>query len=674
MYHFFTVLASIRFEKNVRLASLVAAFASLPRDASAGSCPFGYDSVAAVHQVDRQISNELYDAQNCDVVDYELVKEDLLHLMTDSQDFWPAEFGHYGGLFICLAWHCNGSYRRADGRGGCDGGRIRFNPERSWADNTNLDKALDLLEPIKLKYGDALSWGDLIVLSGDVAIESMGGPVLGFCGGRRDDADGTSSLQLGPTPEQESVAPCAVDGQCKEPLGATTMGLIYVNPEGPMGNPDPVGSVADVRDTFERMGMNDRETVALIGGGHAFGKTHGACPTGPGPDPTQDPLNPWPGTAWGNGYFKGLTSLEWEKFDGPGGHVQWRPVPDTTPPVRMLTADIALLHDPSYHNISLEFATNQTALDEEFSHAWYKLMSRDVGPVARCRGNNVPPAQPFQNPLPPTPATLPDFGAVRSDIRSLLTTSVDGLTSDSSNDGTPYNGALCVHAAWQCASTFRITDYAGGCNGVRIRFLPEKDWPVSAGVDQIIAALEPVKESYPTLSTADLIVLAGQVALEDAGNVTIDFVGGRTDAENGNGTEILAPRQYYNTTLIAVRDNIKILGVSPYEAVALAGRPRSVAQQKILGYSGSYSNNSLTLSNEYFQILLNETWTEVSEKEFKADGKDVYMMDTDLALLAAPELKEAVQLFASEENVFKHVFSSAWARVMTADHFNSSSY
>ncbi|EEY69350.1 catalase-peroxidase, putative [Phytophthora infestans T30-4] len=617
--------------------------------------------------VDRQISNELYDAQNCDVVDYELVKEDLLHLMTDSQDFWPAEFGHYGGLFICLAWHCNGSYRRADGRGGCDGGRIRFNPERSWADNTNLDKALDFRRSFR-EQGWPLCGVFVAVAASPLTVRVV--------------------YNWAPTPEPgECRSRAPVTASARTLLGSTTMGLIYVNPEGPMGNPDPGGSVADVRDTFERMAMNDRETVALIGGGHAFGKTHGACPTGPGPDPTQDPLNPWPGklrgfegawtftpTKWGNGYFKGLTSLEWEKFDGPGGHVQWRPVPDTTPPVRMLTADIALLHDPSYHNISLEFATNQTALDEEFSHAWYKLMSRDVGPVARCRGNNVPPAQPFQNPLPPTPATLPDFGAVRSDIRSLLTTSVDGLTSDSSNDGTPYNGALCVHAAWQCASTFRITDYAGGCNGVRIRFLPEKDWPVSAGVDQIIAALEPVKESYPTLSTADLIVLAGQVALEDAGNVTIDFVGGRTDAENGNGTEILAPRQYYNTTLIAVRDNIKILGVSPYEAVALAGRPRSVAQQKILGYSGSYSNNSLTLSNEYFQILLNETWTEVSEKEFKADGKDVYMMDTDLALLAAPELKEAVQLFASEENVFKHVFSSAWARVMTADHFNSSSY
>ncbi|RMX70141.1 hypothetical protein DD238_000268 [Peronospora effusa] len=686
---------------NVHLTVFITALASLSTSVNAGSCPFGYDSIAAVHQQDRQISTELYGPNDCDVIDYELVKQDLLHLMTDSQDFWPADFGHYGGLFIRLAWHCNGSYRRSDGRGGCDGGRIRFTPEYSWKDNANLDKALKLLEPIKLRYGDALSWGDLIVLSGDVAIHSMGGPVLGFCGGRRDDADGTASLQLGPSPEQESVAPCAVDGQCQEPLGATELELIYVNPEGPMGVPDPGLSVRDIRDTFKRMGMNDRETVALIGGGHAFGKTHGACPTGPGPNPTESPLNPWPGTCgegvlkgkgnntftsgfegswtftptkWGNGYFKGLTRFEWEKFDGPGGHVQWRPVPDTTPPVRMLTIDIALLYDPSYRNISLEFAANQAALDEAFSHAWYKLMSRDLGPVARCRGNDVPPAQPFQMPLPPTPATLPNFNDVRSDIHSLLRKSVDGLESDSSSDATPYNGALFVHAAWQCASTFRMTDYAGGCNGARIRFLPQKDWAVNAGVDTIISALESVKKSYPALSMADLIVLAGQVALEDVGNVTIDFLGGRTDAENGNGTEILAPREYYNTTLIAVRDSIKILGVSPYEAVALAGRPRSVIQQKMLGYSGSYSNDSLMLSNKYFQVLLNETWTQMSEKEYKAEGKDVYMMDTDLALLAAPELKEAVQLFASEKGVFKHTFALAWAKVMTADHFNASSY
>ncbi|KAG6612848.1 Catalase/peroxidase HPI [Phytophthora cinnamomi] len=379
-------------------------------------------------------------------------------------------------------------------------------------------------------------------------------------------------------------------------------------------------------------------------------------------------------TKWGNGYFKGLTTRKWEKYDGPGGHVQWRPVPDTTPPVRMLTADIALLHDPSYKAIATEFAANQAALDEAFSHAWYKLTSRDMGPVARCRGKDVPPAQPFQNPLPPSPAKLADFDAVRKDIRALLNKKVDGLSGDSTGKASSYNGALFVHAAWQCASTFRITDYAGGCNGAKIRFAPEKDWPVNKGVDKIIAALEPIKKKYSTLSSADLIVLAGQVALEDAGSPKIDFLGGRTDATNGDGSDLLAPREYYNSTLTAVRDNIKILGVSTEEAVALAARPRSAAQQKTLGYSGSYSNNSNKLSNEYFQVLLNEKWTAVSKKEFKAEGQNVYMMDTDLALLDAPELKASVEKFAKDQKAFQKVFASAWAKVMQADHFKAGSY
>ncbi|KAL7995618.1 putative catalase-peroxidase hem, hem peroxidase superfamily [Plasmopara halstedii] len=689
---------------NIRLITFIVALTSLSIQSKVErslECPFGYDQVDHVKVSERQISSMSDKLNYSKEVNYSLVKSDLIKLMTDTQDFWPADFGHYGGLFIRLAWHCSGSYRRADGRGGCDGGRIRFNPERSWNDNTNLDKALRLLEPIKTKYGDTLSWGDLIVLSGDVAIQSMGGPVLGFCGGRRDDVDGTNSLELGPTPEQQSVAPCTKENQCQNPLGSTTIGSIYVNPEGPMGNSDPVGSAAEVRDTFARMGMNDRETVALIGGGHAFGKTHGACLTGPGPSPLEDPESPWPGTCgqgdmrgrgnntftsgfegswtatptkWSNQFFTGLTSLKWEKVKSTGGRVQWRPVPDTNPPVRMLTTDIALLHDESYLKISKEFAADQSALDDAFSRAWYKLMSRDMGPVSRCRGNDVPTAQPFQNPLPPTPAILPNFEAVRADIRKLLYKSMENLVSDRSSDGAAYNGGLFVHAAWQCASTFRVTDYAGGCNGAKIRFAPQKDWPMNTGVDKIIAVLESMKTKYTTLSSADVIVLAGQVALEDAGNVKIDFIGGRTDAANGDGDAILAPRDYYSSSVIAVRDGIKILGVSPEEAVALAGRPRSVVLQKTLGSSGSYSDNSTMLSNEYFQVLLTKSWTAVSAKEFKASDKDIYMLDTDLALLEAPELKLWVEKFAEDEMAFKKVFSSAWHKVMTADHFKADSY
>ena len=252
----------------------------------------------------------------------------------------------------------------------------------------------------------------------------------------------------------------------------------------------------------------------------------------------------------------------------------------------------------------------------------------------------------------------------------------DGLPSDGASDGTPYNGALFVHAAWQCASTFRITDYAGGCNGAKIRFAPQKDWPVNAGVDKIIAALEPIKTKYATLSTADLIVLAGQAALEEEINVKIDFLGGRTDGVSGEGDESLAPRENYPSVVAKVLDNIRILGVSQAEAVALAGRPRSVEQQKVLGYSGSYSRNSATLSNEYFQILLAKKWSRTSADEFRAEGKgeNYYMMATDVALLEAPELKKLVEQFAKDEVLFKRVFASAWAKAMTADHFNASSY
>ncbi|GAB9476979.1 hypothetical protein Gpo141_00014037, partial [Globisporangium polare] len=667
----------------------------------ASKCPFGYDAQAAVPGQDRTISSEQYASKTCETIDYEAVKKDLTFFMTDSKDFWPADFGHYGGLMIRLAWHCNGSYRVSDGRGGCDGGRIRFNPERSWADNTNLDKALTLLQPIKDKYGSALSWGDLIVLAGNTAIESMGGPIIGFCGGRRDDADGTNSLQLGPTPEQEAIVHCEVNGQCKSPLGPTTIGLIYVNPEGPLGNPDPTLSVADIRDTFQRMGMNDRETVALIGGGHAFGKTHGACPTGAGPDPLQDPVHPWPGTCgegplkgkgnntftsgfegawsftptkWGNGYFKGLTNLNWEKFFGPGGHNQWRPVPETSPPVRMLTADIALLKDPSYLALAKEFASNLTSLNDAFSHAWYKLTSRDMGPVARCRGSDIPPAQPFQNPLPASPAQLPNFDDVRCKIKELLNSASTGLTSDKTSDGKSYNGALFINAAWQCASTFRLTDYTGGCNGAKIRFSPQKDWSVNAGVDKVIVALEPIKKSFPTLSTADLIVLAGQVALEDAGSSHIDFLGGRVDALDGSGVDHLAPRDYYVNASVAVRDNMKVMGLSKYDAVALAGRPRSPAQQRLLGFKGSYTTDPSKFSNQYFKTLLQETWTKVSDHEYKANGKEIYMLDTDVALLGDADLKAVVTVYANSQGIFKQAFTGAWAKLMTADHYKVDGY
>uniref|UniRef100_A0A7S4SPD2 Plant heme peroxidase family profile domain-containing protein n=1 Tax=Alexandrium monilatum TaxID=311494 RepID=A0A7S4SPD2_9DINO len=384
---------------------LLGAFAALPPAWAGAPCPgtpFGTppENFARVPEL------PVYD-EALRRLDLTAVMQDLEQLMTTSQDCWPADYGHYGPLFVRLAWHCSGSYRNTDGHGGCAGGRQRFEPERSWADNTNLDKARALLWPIKEKYGDGLSWGDLFTLAGTTAIYSMGGPVTEYCAGRLDSPDGTDSLDLGPSPQQERYAPCKVNGTCTKPLGSTTVGLIYLNPEGPVvekpdgswaPDPNPAGSARDIRDAFGRMGMNDSETVALIGGGHAFGKTHGACPLGAGPPPLEDPTNPWPGmcgsgkgkdtftsgfegpwstrpTSWDNEFFRFLRSNTWEKHLGPGGHWQWRVAgaKGELAGIMRLTSDVALLHDDKYAAIVEEYADNPQAFDEAFSAAWFKL-------------------------------------------------------------------------------------------------------------------------------------------------------------------------------------------------------------------------------------------------------------------------------------------------------------
>ena len=486
------------------------------------------------------------------------MKDDIKKMLTDSKDFWPADYGNYGPLFIRLAWHASGSYRTSDGRGGSDGGRQRFDPERSWADNTNLDKARSLLEPIKEKYGQGLSWGDLIVLSGDTAIESMGGPILGFCGGRIDDHSGDESVLLGPSDEQEALYPCknkndTIDdnGKCESPLGSTTVGLIYVNPEGPMANPIPEESVHQVRDTFGRMNMNDSETIALIGGGHAVGKTHGACPDGPGESPKDNPEHPWEGkcgkdemkgkgpnaftsgfefpwtvrpTNWTNDFFKNLLTFEWildDKSVTPGGHYQWK-VNGTSPKapkahgegtqdIGMLTTDRSLLEDDNYKVLLKKYANSMDEFNLAFKNAWYKLTSRDMGPHSRCIGDNVPPAQDWQYPLPSFKGALPDFNRVKEDILNLMSSG-------------HYNKGNFARLAWQCMSTFRSTDYLGGCNGARIRFEPQKKWDVNKGVDDTIATLNPIKTQYgDSLSWADLIVLAGNTEVEQMGGNPLTF-------------------------------------------------------------------------------------------------------------------------------------------------------
>lgn len=342
-----------------------------------------------------------YDA-DLTALDLGAVEKDVMDLMLHSQECWPADLGNYGPFFVRLAWHCSGSYRNTDGRGGCSGGRQRFEPERSWDDNTNLDKARALLWPIKEKYGDGLSWGDLFTFAGTTALKSMGVPALPFCFGRIDDDSGDKSLELGPTPEQASTIPCHEQGNCLNgtTLGSTTIGLIYLNPEGPMGVPDPAGSAKDVREAFKRMGMNDTQTVALIAGGHAFGKTHGACPKGPGVSPLYDSQNPWPGACgsgkgadtftsgfegpwttnpnqWDNEFLNVLLDNEWESWMGPGGHYQWRTKDRTSPwkDVMRLTSDVSLLHDLKFLEISKAFAEDQSKLDKSFAQAWDQLIN-----------------------------------------------------------------------------------------------------------------------------------------------------------------------------------------------------------------------------------------------------------------------------------------------------------
>jgi len=529
--------------------------------------------------------------------------------------------------------------------------------------------------------------------------------VLGFCAGRVDSEDGSETVELGPSAVQEQLYPCPINGTCKKPLGSTTVGLIYLNPEGPMGEPIPEGSARDIRDAFGRMAMNDSETVALIGGGHAFGKTHGACPAGAGPSPKEDPSNPWPGmcgtgkgkdaftsgfelkwtpdpTQWDNAYFKALQENEWEKHKGPGGHWQWR-VKNATgllEEIGMLTSDVSLKHDPEgeYQKLVELWAHDQASFDHAFSHAWYKLTTRDMGPVTRCVGKNVPPAQPFQYPLPPPPQKLADFDRVRVEIRKVIRTSSPVLLADQYH-GEPYYGALFVRLAWRCASTFRSTDWLGGCNGARLRFSPEKEWPANAALDKTLLLLKPIKDQFgDALSWADLIVLAGSTALERAGSPKLAFCGGRSDALDGLGSEYLAPKVDGETSDASrLKNAARIMGLSAREWAVLTGGGHALGRmhKERSGFDGAWTEDPTKLTNGYFRELLLETWEELivpetGKKQYKAKGKKLHMLKSDLALRFDPEFAVIVQEYASDNALFLQDFAAAWTKLMNADRFD----
>lgn len=633
------------------------------------------------------------------------VKADISKLLTTNNPLWPfddPDTTSYGPFMVRHAWHCAGSYRTSDGNGGCDGGRQRFEPERSWDDNTNLDKAKLLLYPIKQKYGDALSWGDLIILTGTTAIEDMGGPKTGFCGGRIDDVDGTDSLELGPTATQQQYAPCKQQGNCSVPLGTTTIGLIYVDPGGPLGVPDPTGSAPQIRDAFGRMAMNDNETVALIGGGHAFGKTHGACPDGAGEPPSVNPENPWAGNCgngkgnwtytsgfegpwtttpclWGNQYFTNLVNFEYEKFEGAGNKTQWRIVNATKDrqKLSMLTTDIALTKDPIYLALVNKYAADLPALTKDFGDAWYKLVTRDMGPISRCTGDLIPPPQEFQYPLPDPPATFPSWDDVRAAIRTAMTTKSDALTPDTLGQ-TPYYGAAFTTLAWQCSSTFRRSDYLGGCNGARIRYPPQATWPENLEMNKVLEILESVYTQFKAknLSHADLIILASQVALEDAANLTLPgFCPGRVDAADGKGSEYLNEYNYHGPGMNLTVSEIfihksTVRGLSLREAVALQARPRSKVIQVARGFSGTWGNSSV-ISNTYFSILLDPdtTWTCKKDECQSSKDKNVYMTTEDLALRWEPSLRTIAEQYASNNTLFLRDFAWSWNKLVTNDRF-----
>ncbi|MDC1135538.1 catalase/peroxidase HPI [Alphaproteobacteria bacterium] len=661
-------------------------------------------------------------------LDYTALKKDLNDLMTDSQEWWPADYGHYGGFFIRMAWHAAGTYRTTDGRGGGGTGAQRFAPLNSWPDNGNLDKARRLLWPIKQKYGNKISWADLLILAGNVAIESMGGKTFGFGGGRPDIWHPEEDIYWGNEGEWLDNKRYRGERELANPLAAVQMGLIYVNPEGPDGNPDPLASAVDIRETFARMAMNDEETVALVAGGHTFGKAHGAGDAGlVGAEPEGAPIeqmglgwisahgsgsgrdtitsgiegawtsNP---TKWDNGYFDLLFGYEWELTKSPAGAQQWQAVgqkqedmaPDAEDaslrvPTMMTTADMAMRMDPAYEKVSRRFHENPDEFADAFARAWYKLTHRDMGPLIRYLGPEVPSEELiWQDPIE-APSSVPsdsDIAAIKAQIAASDLTTSEMVTT-----------------AWASAASYRGSDMRGGANGARIRLAPQKDWEVNQP-DQLARVLDVLegilKASAKDISMADMIVLAGNVGVEQgikaAGfDVDVPFTAGRGDATQEqtdvDSFAVLEPladgfRNYQQQAFSVSAeelflDKAQLLTLTGPEMTVLVGGLRVLGANYGGTNHGVFTENEGSLSNDFFVNLLdmNVVWTaagnDVYEGRDRKTGKIVRTATrVDLAFGSNSILRAIAEVYAQDDNKEKFVkdFVAAWVKVMELDRFD----
>ncbi|MDP9228004.1 MAG: catalase/peroxidase HPI [Actinomycetota bacterium] len=684
------------------------------------------------------LGEEFNYAEAFETLDLAEVKQDIEDVLTTSQDWWPADYGHYGPFIIRMAWHSAGTYRISDGRGGAGAGQQRFAPVNSWPDNGNLDKARRLLWPVKQKYGQKLSWADLMILAGNVALESMGFETFGFGGGRVDVWEPDEDVYWGPETTWLGDERYTGDRELEEPLGAVQMGLIYVNPEGPNGNPDPLAAARDIRETFHRMAMNDEETVALIAGGHAFGKTHGAADPDQyvGPEPEGAPLEQqglgwkntygsgngadtitsgievvWTATPtkWSNSYFENLFGYEWELTKSPAGAHQWQPkdgagagtVPgpidasDTRTPM-MLTTDLSLRMDPVYEPISRRFLEHPDELADAFARAWFKLTHRDMGPVVRYLGPEVPTETLlWQDPLPEVTYEL--IGA--QDIAALKGQILESGLSVSQ----------LVATAWASASTFRGSDKRGGANGARIRLEPQNGWELNdpAELAMVLRTLEAIQEGFnrsqtqgKQVSLADLIVLGGSAAIELAAkkaghDVDVPFTPGRADASQeqtdvesfaaleptADGFRSYLRKGHRLPAEYLLLDRAHLLTLSAPEMTVLVGGLRVLGANYKQSPLGVFSSTPGSLTNDFFLNLLDlgTEWTAASEDAETFEGRDVATGElrwtgsrVDLVFGSNSELRALAEVYASDDAREKFVrdFAAAWVKVMNLDRFD----